>query len=98
MVDGQLSVWILRQVFERDLGLSFSYHEMYDDQALEYDGPCRVAQSVRKGAEDLSNACLAGMRRDEDVLDILGFGRCELYRVLVHRDGAWGAAGRSEGA
>ena len=38
------------------------------------------------------------MRRDEDVLDILGFGRGELYRVLVLRDGAWGAAGRSEGA
>jgi hypothetical protein len=43
MVDGQLSVWVLRQVLERDLWLSLSYHKMYDDQALKYDGPCRVA-------------------------------------------------------
>jgi hypothetical protein len=91
MVDGQLSVRVLRQKLERNLGLSLSYHEMYDDQALEYDGPCRVAQSVRKGAEDLSDTSFAGMRRDEDVFDILGFGCCELRDLSVCCDGATSA-------
>lgn len=45
---------------------------MYDDQALEDYGPCRVAQAVREGAEDLSNTCFARMGRDKDVFDILG--------------------------
>jgi hypothetical protein len=31
MVDGQFSVWVLRQEFERDLGFALSYHEVYDD-------------------------------------------------------------------
>jgi hypothetical protein len=74
MVDGQLSVWILREKLERNLGFSLSYHKMYDDQALEYDGPCRVAQSIGKGAEDLSDTSFASMRRDEDVFDIFRFG------------------------
>jgi hypothetical protein len=79
MIDGQLSMRILRQKLQCNLGLALSYHEVYDDQALEYDGPCRVAQAVRKGAEDLSNTGFAGMCRDEDMFDILRFGCCELH-------------------
>ena len=56
---------------------------MHDDQALEDDGPCRVAQAVREGAEDLSDACFACMGRDEDVLDILGLGGRKLLRISV---------------
>lgn len=74
----QLSVRILRQVLERDFWLALSYHEMHDDQALEHDGPCGVAQAVREGAKDLGDACFAGMRRYKDMLDILRFRRCEL--------------------
>jgi hypothetical protein len=42
-----------------------------DDEALEDNGPGRVAQAVGKGAEDFGDASLAGMRGDEYVLDIL---------------------------
>lgn len=69
---------VLRQELECNVGLALPYHEVYDDQALVYNGPRRVAQPVGEGAKDLGNACLAGVCRDEDVLDILGLGRCEL--------------------
>jgi hypothetical protein len=90
MVDGQLSMRILRQKLQCNLRLALSYHEVYDDQALEYDGPCRVAQAVREGAEDLGDARFTGMCRDEDVLDILRLGCCELHgrvSMRAHCDG-----------
>jgi hypothetical protein len=84
MIDGQLSVRVLRQKLECNLGLALSYHKVHEDQALVYNCPCRVAQAVCKGAEDLSDASFTGMRRDEDMLDILRFGGCELHgRVSV---------------
>jgi hypothetical protein len=92
MVDGQLSVWILRQKLQCNLRLALSYHEVYNNQALEDDGPCRVAQAVREGAEDLGDASFTGMCRDEDVLDILRFGRCELCGCVSMRN-AMGDAG-----
>jgi hypothetical protein len=78
MVYGQFPMRILSQVFECYFRLALPYHEMYNDQALEDNSPCRVAQAVRKGAKDLSDACLAGVSGYEDVLDILGFGCGEL--------------------
>jgi hypothetical protein len=54
---------------------------VHDNQRLENDGPCAVAQAVLEDAEDLGDALLAGVRGDEDVLDIFGLGRCELVRV-----------------
>jgi hypothetical protein len=77
-VDRKLSCWVLRQVFQCDLRFALPYHEVYNDQTLEYDCPCRVAQPVGEGAKDLGDACFAGMRRDEDVLDILGLRGCKL--------------------
>ena len=70
---------VLGQVLKRDLGLALPYHQMHDDQALEDNGPRRVAQAVRQRAEDLGDAGLARMRRDEDVLDIFRLGCRELY-------------------
>lgn len=78
VVRGQAAVGVLGQVLERDLGLALADHEVHDDEALEDNGPGGVAEAVGQGAEDLSDAGLAGMRRDENVLDILGFGRREL--------------------
>ena len=78
MVDCQLPVRALGEELECNVGLALPYHEVYDDQALVYDSPGRVAQSVGEGAKDFSNACLAGVCCDEDMFDILGLGRCEL--------------------
>lgn len=78
MVDGEFSTGTLSQILKRDLGLTLTYHQMYDYEALVDDGPGGVAKAVHQGSEDLSNASLAGMRCDEDMLDILGLGRSEL--------------------
>lgn len=78
VIDGQLPVRILGQILERDFGLALSYHHVHNDQALEDNSPCRVAQAVGEGAKYLGDACFARMCRDEDVLDIFGFGRGEL--------------------
>ena len=83
MVDCQLAVRILGEILECDLRLAFSYHKMDNDKALEDDGPCRIAQAVGESAKDFSDTCLASMCRNEDMLDILGLGCCELHRGLV---------------
>lgn len=87
MVYGQFSVWILRQKLECDLWLALSYHEMYNDEALEYDGPCRVAQAVCEGAKYLGDTCLTGMRCNQDMFDILGLGGCKLERRSARHNG-----------
>ena len=89
-IDGQFPRGVLRQVLQGDLGLALSDHKVHDDQALEDNGPRRVAQAVLEGAKDLGNACLARMRRDEDVLDILGLGGRELLGGLARRNAQWG--------
>jgi hypothetical protein len=78
MVYGQFPVRTLRQELERYFGLALAYHEVYNDQALEYDCPCRITKAVREGAEYLSHAGFTSMRRDEDMLDILGLGSGKL--------------------
>lgn len=78
-VDGECSVWVLGQVLQCDLWLALSYHEMYDDQALEDNGPRGIAQSVRQGAEYLSDSSFAGVRRDQDVFDIFGLWGGKLH-------------------
>ena len=70
-IDSQFPRGVLRQVLQGDLGLALSDHQVHDDQALEDNGPRRVAQAVLEGAKDLGDACFARMGRDEDVLDIL---------------------------
>lgn len=72
-VDGELPMWVLSQVLQGDFGFALSYHEMYDYQALEDNGPCRVAQSVREGAKDLGDAGFSSVCRYQDMFDILGF-------------------------
>lgn len=52
---------------------------MHDNKRLEDDGPGGVAQAVLQGAEDLSDAGLAGMGGDQDVLDIFALGGSELW-------------------
>lgn len=61
-----------RQEAQRDVGRPLADHEVDGDEALEDDGPCRVAQAVLQRAEDLGDARLARVRGDEDVLDVLG--------------------------
>jgi len=77
-IDGEFAVRVLRQVLKRDFRLALSYHQVYDDHALVYNGPGRVAQSVGEGAKDLRNAGFARVGRDEDVFDILGLWGGEL--------------------
>jgi hypothetical protein len=89
-IDSQFPRGVLRQVLQGDLGLALSDHEMHDDQALEDNGPRRVAQAVLKGAKDLGDACFAGMRRDEDGLDILRLGGRELWDGSARRNGQRG--------
>ena len=89
-IDGQFSRGVLCQVLQGDLGLALSDHKVHDDQALEDNGPRRVAQAVLEGAKDLGDACLARMRRDEDVLDILGLGGRGLWGGLARRNAQWG--------
>lgn len=86
VVYGQRSARVLGQKLESDLGLALADHQVDDDQALVDDGPGRVAQAVGEGAEDFGDARLAGVGRDEDVLDILGLGRGKLSsgRVSMH--------------
>lgn len=86
VVYGQRAAGVLGQELEGDVGLALADHQMDDDQALVDNGPGRVAQAVGEGAEDLGDACLAGVGGDEDVLDILGLGRGELsmQRISIH--------------
>lgn len=77
---------VLSKILECDLGLSLSYHQVDDDQALENNGPCRVAQPVGKGSKDLCHASLAGVCGYQNVLDILGFWGGKLHPESVGRD------------
>lgn len=43
---------------------------MHGDQTLENNGPCRVPEAVLQSSENLTNASLAGMRGDKNMLDI----------------------------
>lgn len=70
MIDCQLSAGALSQILKRDFRFPFPYHEVYNDQALENDGPRRITKSIRKRSEDLRYAGFAGMGCDEDMLDI----------------------------
>jgi hypothetical protein len=74
---------VLRQILQGDLGLALAYHEMHNDHALEDNGPCRVAQAVREGSEDFCDAGFTRVRRDQDMLDILGFRGGQLVCKLV---------------
>lgn len=63
---------MLSQVLQRDVGRPFADHEVDGDEALEDDGPCRVADAVLQRPEDLAHAGVARVCRDEDVLDVFG--------------------------
>jgi hypothetical protein len=67
-------VSVLSQVGQRYVGRPFADHEVDGDEALEDDGPCRVADAVLERPEDLTHAGVARVCRDEDVLDIFGLG------------------------
>lgn len=70
-VNCQLVMRVLRQIFERNLGLALPYHEMHDDQALKHDSPRRIAQAILQCPEDLGDARLTRVSGHEDMLDIL---------------------------
>lgn len=63
-----------RQVRQGDVWRPLANHEVDGDEALEDDSPCRVAQAVLQGVEDVGDARL-GVGGDEDVLDVFGLGR-----------------------
>lgn len=67
---------------------------MDGDEALEDDGPGGIAHAVLQGAEDLGNASLAGMGRDEEMLDVFRLRRSIL---LKQRKTAGSAEGGREG-
>lgn len=85
-IDRQSPMRVLSQILKRDLRLALPDHQMHNDQTLEHDGPRRVAEAVREGAEDLGDTCLTGVRGHEDVLNIFGLGRRELrwMHCLAH--------------
>jgi hypothetical protein len=86
-IDSEFPVRVLRQILQGDLGLALADHEVHDDQALEDNGPCGVAQSVREGSEYLRHAGFPRVCRDQDVLDILGLWGGELQvNVSCGRD------------
>lgn len=78
IIDGQLPARALAEMLERDVRLALADHQVHDDEALEDDRPSRVAQAVLQRAEDLGDARLARVRRDQDVLDIFGLRGREL--------------------
>ena len=94
MVDCQRATGVLSQEVERDVGLALADHQVDDDEAFVDNGPCRVAEAICQGAEDLAHARLAGMGRNEDVLDIFGLWRGELSTGRISRRRA-GRARRS---
>lgn len=51
---------------------------MDGNQALEDNGPCRISQPVLQRADDLGNARLARVCRDENMLNVL----CLWGRIL----------------
>jgi hypothetical protein len=77
---GQL-VGRLCDILQRDIGLSFPDHEVYDYQRLEDDGPGGISESMGHRPKDLGDAGLSGMSRDENVLDIFGLGCRELLHA-----------------
>jgi hypothetical protein len=70
-INSEFALRALGQILECDFWLALADHEVDDDEALEDNGPGRVAQAVGEGAEDLSDTGLAGVRSDEYMLDIL---------------------------
>lgn len=78
--DGQ-GVSVLGQIGKSDVGGALTDHEVYRDETLEDDGPCRVSEAVLEGPDDVCYAALARVCRNEDVLDVLCLGR----RILLGR-------------
>ena len=80
VADGNLP-WIVRKIPQGHIRFALPNHEMDDDQALKDNGPCRVSQSRLESPKDLGDPSLAGMSRNEDVLDVFGLWRCKLADV-----------------
>ena len=57
---------------------------MHNDQALEDNGPRRVAQAVGEGAKYLRDAGFSRVRGDQDMLDVFGLWGGKLH-VRVSR-------------
>lgn len=65
--------WILRHVLQGGVQLAFPDHEVDDDESLESDRPCRVANPKVQCPEYLCDSSFARVRRYQDVFDVLGF-------------------------
>lgn len=88
-------VAVLRQIRECDVGRALADHEVDGDEALEDDGPCCVSQAVLQRTKDLCDARFARVRRDEDVLDVLGlWGRILELRSVSRAAGSEEEASR----
>jgi hypothetical protein len=61
---------VSREVGQSHVRRALTNHEVDNDQALEDDGPCGIAQAGLQSAEDLSDAGLSSMCGNEDMLDI----------------------------
>ena len=77
-VDRQSVCGCCAQVAESDVWCAFLDHQVHNDERLEGYRPGRVAEAVGQGTKHLCDTSLAGLGRQQDVLDILGLGRREL--------------------
>ena len=57
---------------------------MDDDERLEDDGPCRVPETLLKRTKDLCDTGFTRVRRNENVFDIFGLGRSQLFLISVY--------------
>lgn len=71
---------VSREICQCHVWRTLANHEVYGNEALEDDGPCRVPKPKRQRAEDLGHAGLTRVRGNEDMLDVLGFRRRELWQ------------------
>jgi len=62
---------------------------MDDDESLEDDGPCGIAQTVLQGSKDLGDACLTGVSGYKDMFNVFRLRGRELFQT--------GSVGRHEG-
>lgn len=70
---------VFGHVLQRSVQLTLPDHDVDHNQGLEYDCPCRITKSQLHCSKDLCDTGLAGMRRNQDVLDIFGFGGRKLF-------------------
>lgn len=69
---------VLSKICQGNIWRTLSDHEVYRNQTLEDNGPCRIAQPCLQYSEDLSHSRLTRVCRHKDMLNVLGLWRCGL--------------------